>query len=132
MLAQRYSKIIPRTCQPGGNTGGQKVLGEKCQISTRVPSAAGTGGWAELESGRDPSKGKKLPDPYGVLPLRDGQDFKRKVTLASHLKHGEGPNSQFPVFQKIIIGAPAGFEGCRRGKEGSAQNQAVTHAEDGQ
>lgn len=54
------------------------------------------------------------------------------MTLASHLKHGEGPNSQFPVFQKIVVSAQAGFEGCRRGKEGSAQNQAVTRAGGGQ
>lgn len=74
-------------------------------------------GWAELEPGRDPSKGKKLPDPYGVLPLRDGQDLKQKMTLASHLKHEEGPVN-FLFSKRESLGLRPGLRDAAVGGEG--------------
>lgn len=37
---------------------GQKALGEKCQLSTKIPSATGAEGWVGLETSRKSINGK--------------------------------------------------------------------------
>lgn len=55
-----------------------------------------------LKPGRGVSRGKGF-DPYEVLPLRGGQDFKQKKTSASHLKQRRANtvNLQFSKRQSL-------------------------------
>lgn len=94
-MYQRFwdtGECIPMTVLPGRNVGEvRRHLVRNANWAQKFQVLPGLrGGWGLRQAGKA-STGKEGFDPYWVLPLRDGQDFKQKVTLASHFKKREGP-----------------------------------------